>query len=118
MKLKSISSVATLICILNISGCTTPYDLKHTEPVISFVTQKSPDDVKKCVLHKWQGYQLNVQEEKTNGGWLIRHYDTIPASTVAIVTIDKTEHEVVVNYYHRNSKIKLHRLEEQVSACK
>lgn len=118
MKFKSIHLIFTSFSILSISGCSTPYDLKKTHPMISYATSKAAKDVKKCVLDKWRMHQSNVLEEKTNGGWLIRFNDTLPTATVAIVTIEESELDTKVNYYHRTNRVKLHRLEDGVKDCK
>jgi hypothetical protein len=107
-----------LIASILIVGCTTPYDLKKSRPVISYVTPKPAVEVKKCILKSWSSHQPTVFEEKTNEGWMIRFNDTLPAATVAIVTIEGTEPDVEVNYYHRTNRLKIHRMEEEVKSCK
>lgn len=111
------TSLMVLIGIVALTSCTTPYDLKRTEPVITFTSSKLANEIKKCILKSWRTHLTSVEEEKTATGFLIRHNDA-PSSTIAIVTIDGEAPEVKVNYYHRMHQIKLHRLEEEVSACK
>lgn len=110
--------ICTSIFFVSISGCTTPYDLKKTKPRVSYVTTRPAKDVMKCILEKWKAHQPTVYEEKTSDGWIIRHDDASPSATVAIAVVEGTEPEVNVNYYHRTNRIKLHRFEEEILACK
>lgn len=118
MNQKTILFFSTMLIIFTIYGCSTPYDLKQSKSVISYVTAKPAVDVKKCIMTKWSQHQPTVFEEKTNKGWLVRFNDTLPAATVAIVTIEGESPKVSVNYYHRTNRIKLHRMEEEVNECK
>lgn len=99
-------------------GCATPYDLKRTKPKISYTTNRPGKDVMKCIREKWKEHQPTVYDEKTDSGWIIRHNDVLPNATVAIVTVEGTEPNVEVNYYHRTNRLKLHRLEEEILDCK
>ncbi|HXH73602.1 MAG TPA: hypothetical protein VNJ08_01455 [Bacteriovoracaceae bacterium] len=107
-----------LITFLFLIACSTPYDLKKTDPKITYVTSKPANDVKKCILDKWRLHLTNVHEEEISEGYMVRFNDTLENATVAIVTIESMGPEVNVNYYHRTNRIKLERLEEEVKACK
>ncbi len=117
MRSQSVFLALILICVAAVSGCTTPYDLKKTKPRLSYVTSRSQNEVRKCILEKWSSHQPNVLEEKSSNGWMIRLNDASPSATVAIVMVEGTEPEVSVNYFHRTNRIKLHRLEEEVLDC-
>lgn len=99
-------------------GCSTPYDLRKSKPSLSYVSTKSPEEVKKCILKKWSAHLPTVYEEKTNSGYLIRYSDSIPSNTIAVVTVEGDSPEVTVNYYDRTNRLKIHRLEDEVSSCK
>lgn len=107
-----------LTLLVLVAACSTPYDLKQSKPKISYVTTRPAKDVMKCIGDSWRAHQPTVYEEKTSNGWMIRHNDALPAATVAIVTVEGTEPEVTVNYYHRTNRLKLHRLEEEILDCK
>ena len=107
-----------LVIVFTITACSTPYDLKHTKPKLTYVTARPANEVMKCIRDKWREHQTTVYEEKTSNGWLIRHNDVLPNATVAIVTVEGTEPEVTVNYHHRTNRLKLHRLEEEILDCK
>ena len=119
MKLKlDCSTLCIALCPLIFAGCSTPYDLKKSKPIISYVSSRPAMEVKKCIFQSWSKHQTTVFEEKTHVGCLIRFNDTLPAATVAIVTIQGEAPSVQVNYYHRTNRLKLHRMEEEVEACK
>ena len=99
-------------------SCSTPYDLKKTKPIISYTTTKSAKEAMKCIRDKWRKQQTTVYEEKTSSGYIVRHDDALPSATVAIVTIEGTEPDVLVEYFHRTDKLKLHDLEEDILSCK
>ncbi len=107
-----------LTLLVLVAACSTPYELKHSKPRITYVTTRPAKDVMKCIRDKWREHQTTVYEEKTSNGWLIRHDDVLPAATVAIVTVEGTGPEVTVNYFHRTNRLKLHRLEEEIVDCK
>ncbi len=111
-------SLGLFISLLALAGCSTPYDLKKRDPLITYVSKRPAKEVKNCILNSWRVHLSSVYEEKTDSGYLVRYNDTFPAATVAIVTIEGKEPEVTVNYYHRTDKIKLHRLESEVKACR
>lgn len=118
MRPRFVFSLISILLLSIIAGCTTPYDLKKSKPEISYVTSKPAVEVKKCIMKSWSMHQTTITEEKTHEGWLVRFNDTLPAATVAIVTIEGEAPAVTVNYYHRTNRLKLHRMEEEVTACK
>lgn len=118
MNSKVLFSVCAVLFFLIVSGCTTPYDLKRTKPLISYVSTRPAVEVKKCILKAWGKHHMDVFEEKISDGWLIRFNDTYPGATVAIVTIEGEAPEVKVNYHHRSQKIHSYRFEEDVNKCK
>lgn len=116
--MRFLSAIILMFSLLAVGGCSTPYDLKKTKPVISYTTTRPAKDVMKCIRDNWRKHQTTVYETKTDSGYIIRHDDVLPAATVAIVTIEGTEPEVKVEYFHRTSKLKLHDLEEDIISCK
>lgn len=108
----------SLITLVLLAGCSTPYDLRKTKPRISYSTTRPPEEVVKCISKKWKAHLNPVLEEKTDNGWLIRYNDVMPNATVMIVTVEGSAPDVQVNYYHRTNRIKLHRVEEEVESCK
>jgi hypothetical protein len=107
-----------LFVTIGLLGCTTLYDVKHTKPRISYTTSRPPNLVMKCIRDKWMAHHPTIYEEKTGDGWIIRQNDVLPNATVALVTISGSEPNVEVKYFNRTNRLKLHRLEEEILACK
>lgn len=108
----------TTLVLLSLFGCATPYDLKHSKPIVSYSTTRPAEEVMKCIRKKWESHLHPVESKKTSTGWQIRHYDVLPAATVAVVTIDTVESNVEVNYYNHSKLIRMYRVEDEVRDCK
>ncbi len=110
--------IIVLLACLVATSCSTAYELKHSEPKLKYTTTRSADDVMKCIRNKWREHLSPVQEEKTSQGWLVRHFDTFPSASVFLVTIEDTGTEVEVKYFQKSTIFKIHRVQEEVAACK
>jgi hypothetical protein len=116
MSSKTLVAIGSMICMMSFLGCSTPYDLKKTEPIDSYLSTKSVDEVKRCIFNKWRGHHPNVSTEETSNGWLVR-YDDTPGATEAMVVVEGNVPQVQVDYFTRSEKIKLHRLEDELKSC-
>jgi hypothetical protein len=106
-----------LLSLMIVAACSTPYELKRTDPIVTYISQKPAEDLKKCVFKSWRKQFPDVMEERTGLGWQVKLFDTLESSTVALTTIDGDGPTTNVNYYNR-SKLRNHGLEEAVEACK
>jgi hypothetical protein len=111
-------TIFSTILLILVASCSTPYTLRHSDPIITYSTTKPGMEVKKCIYKKWEAHLSGLKEVTTDTGWEIQYSDSLPSATKALVSIDGEGEGATVNYYNSSQKLRAHRLENEVNECK
>jgi outer membrane biogenesis lipoprotein LolB len=110
--------VAALAVAL-LAGCTTPSDLRNTDPVFTASTLKSPKQYALCVLPKWQDLNAGASMSETETGYRLILANPGVGQTDEVLEVSRTQKGSMVKHFQRIAWQQLGRgaVSEAVRSC-
>lgn len=98
-----------------LAGCASPQGLMRGEPVISTVTEKSPQEYVECVGPLWQDFNPSVSIAPTAEGYRLTTFHSM-AGTDDVLVIGEQAGGSVINLFQRVQMMR-QPLRDAVSSC-